>query len=147
MNFQIRTAVGQDYRQVWQGFDQDLFGALAPPFPPVRLLRFDGSLRGDQVHLELNFLLFRQRWVSLITDQGEGPDEIYFVDEGTTLPFFLRSWRHRHRILRAGAGAVIIDDVTFASPAWLPSFLLFPALYLQFLYRKPIYQRLFGRPR
>jgi ligand-binding SRPBCC domain-containing protein len=144
MNFQIRTPVGQDYRQVWLGFNRDLFSALAPPFPPVRLLRFDGSLRGDEVHLELNFVFFRQLWVSLITDQHEGPTEIYFVDEGTKLPFFLKSWRHRHGIVRAGTGAVIIDDITFQSPGWLPSFLLFPTLYLQFWYRKPIYRRLFG---
>lgn len=146
MNILIRTPVGQDYRQVWQGFNRDLFSALAPPFPPVRLLRFDGSLQGDEVHLELNFIFFRQKWTSLIIDQRESPAEIYFVDQGIALPFFLKSWHHRHRIVREGAGSVIIDDITFQSPFWLLDFLLFPTLYLQFLYRKPIYRRLFGKP-
>jgi ligand-binding SRPBCC domain-containing protein len=143
MRLSLHTAVQQSPAQVFAGFHQDLFKRLAPPFPPVKLLRFDGSKAGDTVSLELNFLLFRQRWDSFITEYYQSPQEIYFVDEGIRLPFFLKYWRHKHRIVAAPAGAVIIDEITFKAPFLLLTWLLYPALYLQFLYRKPIYKKIF----
>ena len=143
MRLIITTPVNQSCAHVWAGFDRDLFLRLSPPFPPVALLRFDGCLPGDEVHLELNFLLFRQRWESRITEQQRTPEEIYFIDEGQKLPFFLQYWRHHHRLLCRGANTEIVDDITFRAPAWLPDFLLYPILYLQFRYRRPIYRRVF----
>lgn len=143
MHILLKTTVAQPVGQVASRFNRQLFEALNPPFPPVRLLRFDGSRTGDEVHLELNFLLFRQVWKSRITDDQSSAEEISFVDEGIQLPFFLSYWRHRHRIIRVGNQSQIVDDITFRSPFFLMDFLLYPVLYLQFLYRKPIYRRYF----
>jgi ligand-binding SRPBCC domain-containing protein len=144
MKLRIRTSVHQSYRQVWAGFDRNLFLRLNPPFPPVQVLRFDGCHTGDEVHLELDFLLFRQTWKSKIVDQQMSAEEIYFVDEGFQLPFFLKYWRHRHRILRRGSQAEIVDDIAFRTPFFLFDYLLYPVMYLQFAYRKPIYRKVFG---
>jgi ligand-binding SRPBCC domain-containing protein len=146
MRLLLRTPVAQPPTQVWQGFNQDLFLALAPPFPPVKLRRFDGSLTGDEVHIELNLLFTKQLWVSQITEHHQAAEEIFFVDQGIRLPFFLASWRHRHGIKRHGSGSLIEDDITYTAPAWLPDGLLYPTLWLQFAYRRPVYQRLFGKP-
>ncbi len=138
--------------RVWNGFDRSLFDQLSPPFPPVEVMRFDGCLTGDVVQLRLNFLLFKQDWTSKIVDQqtiatADGPTEIYFIDQGTQLPFFLAYWHHRHRILRDSAtgGAVIVDDVTFRTPFRLTDYLFYPLLWLQFAYRRPIYRRVFRK--
>jgi len=144
MKLRIRTSVHQSYQQVWAGFDRNLFLRLNPPFPPVKVLRFDGCHKEDEVHLELNFLLFRQVWKSEIVDQQMSAEEIYFVDEGFQLPFFLKYWRHRHRILRRGSQAEIVDDISFRTPFFLFDYLLYPVLYLQFAYRRPIYRKVFG---
>lgn len=144
MKIYIATEVNQSIQQVWKGFDLSLFKALAPPFPPVEVKVFDGCMKGNIVSLELNFIVAKQRWTSVITDQKNTEDEIYFVDFGTALPFFLKFWEHRHRIVRKGESAIIIDDITFKSPFLLLDYLLFPFLYLQFLYRKPIYKKLFA---
>lgn len=145
MKLTLQTYVGQPLRQVWVGFDRNLFDKLSPPFPPVEVVRFDGCLKGDVVQLRLNFLLFKQDWISLITDQQETVDEIYFIDEGTKLPFFLSYWHHRHRLLRdSNGGTIIIDDITFRTPTRLTDFLFYPLLWLQFAYRKPIYRRIFS---
>lgn len=147
MHLILKTRVRQPLPAVWTGFDRALFDQLSPPFPPVDVVRFDGCRAGDVVHLRLNFLLFRQDWISLITSQQAGPDEIYFVDEGTRLPFFLTYWQHRHRLLRDPAGGtVIVDDVMFRTPSWLTDYLMYPLLWLQFAYRKPIYRRVFKKP-
>lgn len=150
MNILLKTPVRQPLPKVWAGFDRDLFERLAPPFPPVKVVRFDGCRKGDVVHLRLNFLLFKQDWISDIVDQQTHqsaglPDEIFFVDEGRKLPFFLRYWHHRHRLLHDAqtGGTIIIDDITFRTPSRLTDWLFYPLMWAQFAYRKPIYRRIF----
>ena len=145
MNIRISTLVNEDYRRVFAQFNRDLFVRLSPPFPPVRLLRFDGSRVNDEVHLELNFLVRKEKWISVITDQQADAEEIYFVDEGRQLPFFFESWRHKHRIIRRGSQSLIVDDITFQCKWKLLNYIMLPFLYLQFLYRKPIYKRFFNQ--
>ena len=143
MNIKISTKVNQSLSKVWEGFNLELFSKLAPPFPPVEVKEFGGCLKGDKVHLELNFILFKQDWISDIIDQKRTESEIYFIDEGTKLPFFLSYWQHRHRLVKNGESTIIIDDITFKTPTILTDYLFYPLMYLQFLYRKPIYQKIF----
>ena len=60
MKLKIQTSVAKNYQQVWEGFTEDLFNQLSPPFPPVKVIQFDGCHKGDIVELELNFLLFNE---------------------------------------------------------------------------------------
>ncbi|MFN3800467.1 SRPBCC family protein [Belliella pelovolcani] len=145
MDITIETTVAQDYLQVKEGFDETLFTKLSPPFPPVKLLRFDGSKTGDLVTLELNFIFFKQKWTSEITDDQTDEQEFFFIDEGVVLPFFLKKWKHKHRIIKAKNGSIIRDEISYEGPFGLMTLLLYPALYLQFLYRKPIYKKIFGK--
>jgi len=142
MKLKLSTAVELPYLKVKEAFNESLFMKLSPPFPPVRLLRFDGCQKGDVVSLKLNFIFFSQEWESRITDDATDQEKFYFIDEGTKLPFFLKFWKHRHIIQKQGEHSVIIDDITFKTPFKLFDYLLYPALYGQFLYRKPIYKKL-----
>ena len=145
MKLTIQTSVQQSYQQVWAGFTKDLFTKLSPPFPPVKVIRFDGCLNGDIVELELNFLVFKQSWKSLITDQQTTDVDIFFLDEGIKLPFFLSSWRHYHRIIKDSNSTIIADEIEFRTPTILTDYLLYPLLWAQFAYRKPIYRSVFNR--
>lgn len=150
MKINIETAVNQSVSEVWQQFDDKLLLKLSPPFPPVRLISF-GHKIGEKVTLELNFFILRQLWVSLITESEVSQHESFFVDEGIQLPFFLKYWRHKHRIvknteLHSKNSSVIIDEIEFRTPTVLTDYIFYPILYLQFLYRKPIYQRVFKTP-
>lgn len=140
MQFKIKTTVEQDYQSVFMGFDKRLFLALNPPLMPLKLLRFDGCKTGDEVHLEL---AFGMKWISLVTDFQEREDEIFFIDEGIQLPFFLTYWRHKHRIIKNGTGTILIDDITYRSSSKIMDYLLFPFLWMQFKYRSPVYRRIF----
>ncbi|RAI95159.1 SRPBCC family protein [Algoriphagus yeomjeoni] len=144
MKINLSTQVNQDYLSVKKGFDETLFTKLSPPFPPVKLARFDGSEVGDLVSLELNFIFFKQKWTSEISESKTTEAEYYFVDKGTILPFFLKKWRHKHRIIKKGNQAIIRDEIEFSAPFGLATLLLYPAIYLQFLYRKPIYKKIFA---
>ncbi|MGD1841510.1 MAG: hypothetical protein ACFB0B_11535 [Thermonemataceae bacterium] len=143
MKINIKTKVNQPYQQVFAQFDQALFKALAPPFPRVKLLKYDGSKVGDWVIIQLNFLFFKQVWESEIVEAEEQTGEIYFIDEGRQLPFFLKYWRHRHRVVAADHQSFIIDEITYKTPFALLDWLMYPLMYGQFLYRKPIYKKKF----
>lgn len=143
MKINLSTPVEQDYLSVKDGFNESLFKKLSPPFPPVKLLRFDGSSKGDLVILELNFIFFKQKWESEITEDNTDSNEFYFIDEGVKLPFFLGKWKHKHRIIKSESGTEIKDEIEYKGPNKLMTVLLYPALYLQFLYRKPIYKKIF----
>lgn len=140
MKVEIRTEVGQSAKEVWEGFTKELFEALSPPFPKANLLRYDGNSKGDIVAIELNFLLFKNKWVSLISDNQTTETGYFFVDEGKELPFFLSEWKHKHIINKSGNGAAVIDQIEFKSPFGL---LIYPFIYLQFLQRKPLYKKIF----
>ncbi|WOK06033.1 hypothetical protein RT717_23435 [Imperialibacter roseus] len=146
MKIRIKTHVKADLQTVIAGFTDKLFLKLNPPFPPVKLRRFDGCKKGDKVELELNFIFFKQTWESLITHDLTNETVFSFVDEGVRLPFFLKSWKHHHlNEANDAEGTSITDDIEFTTPALLTNWLIYPILYLQFLYRKPIYRKVFSK--
>lgn len=144
MKITIETLVNQDYLQVKEGFNEMLFKKLSPPFPPVKLLRFDGSTKGDLVTLELNFIFFKQKWTSEIMEDQTTDKEFYFIDKGIELPFFLKKWTHKHRIVKDGENSIIRDEIDYQAPFRILTLILYPAMLLQFAYRKPIYKKIFS---
>ncbi|MFT7198222.1 MAG: ligand-binding SRPBCC domain-containing protein [Marinoscillum sp.] len=147
MRLKVSTPIHAPLKIVKDGFTRELFLSLNPPFPKVALKKFDGCKKGDIVAIELNFLLFRQMWVSEIIEESYEGDAWLFIDEGTELPFFLKTWHHTHRVVQnAAATSIIHDEITFTTGTLLTDILLFPGLLLQFLYRKPKYRAFFRRP-
>jgi ligand-binding SRPBCC domain-containing protein len=144
MKLTITTRIDNHYQKVWEGFDVALFRALNPPFPPVKVLEFGGCKPNDKVVLELNFIFFKQTWVSLITAQESNEQAHYFIDEGEKLPFFLTQWKHKHIVKKDGENALIIDEISYKS-YFLLEWLLYPAMLLQFAYRIPVYKKYFQR--
>ena len=145
MRVVLRTSVPQPPSRVMAGFTRSLFEALAPPFPRLRVLRFDGCRTGDKVEIELDTVVKRLPWTSLITDDGVRPDGThFFIDEGQVLPPPLRYWRHHHRIEPdPNGGSVIVDDLEYRTASRLLDALIYPAMWAQFAWRKPIYRRWF----
>lgn len=145
MRIKIETKVQASLNEVKAGFTDELFLKLNPPFPPVKLEKFDGCKTGDQVVIILNFILFKQTWISDITEDKEENGSWYFVDQGTKLPFFLSKWRHHHGVKSESIGSKIIDDITYSTGTLLTDLIIYPLLYGQFLYRKPIYKKVFSQ--
>lgn len=142
----IATEVAASLPAVRAAFTRSLLEKLNPPFPPAKLLRYDGETPGNEVWIELNFILFKQVWKSVITEQQQQPGAFYFIDKGVQLPFFLRSWQHKHLLeALAGGGTRIVDELQFTTPTWLPAFLARPLFAGLMLYRKPIYKRVFAK--
>lgn len=146
MHLLLRFPVAQPPASVLAGFTRQLFEALAPPFPKLHVLRFDGCRTNDRVNIELQAGPKRWRWNSLITDDGVLPDGTrYFVDEGQVLPAPLKQWRHRHLIAPSPiGGSIITEDITYSTGhRWL-DVLIYPAMWAQFRLRGPVYRRKFA---
>lgn len=143
MHLKVTTQVNQNLPSVKAGFDQKLFLKLNPPFPSVSLIRFDGCYKGDFVELLLDFKVAKQKWVSEITFDKASSDRFEFIDEGVVLPFPFSYWKHHHILIGNAKGCQIIDSIEYRASNKLISVLLYPLLYLQFAYRKPVYKRFF----
>ena len=120
------------------GFTEQLFLALAPPFPLIKLLRFDGYKTNNIIHVKLFGII---NWVNMISKHGSNKQKTWFVDEGTKLPFFLQLWQHKHRIIAEQNNTVIVEDISYTTPFILLDYLLYPLLWLQFAYRIPVYKQ------
>jgi ligand-binding SRPBCC domain-containing protein len=143
MQLHLQTVVEQDYRKVFQAFDEQLFRKLSPPYPRLKLLRFDGSKPGDVVEVELQTGIKSFRWTSLITEEHITGTEAYFVDEGQELPPPLRLWRHKHLVTKYGSGAIIHDIITYSTGLKGLDLLLYPLMLAAFGMRKPVYRKVF----
>ncbi len=127
-----------------EGFDLKLFKALKPPLMSLDVERFDGCDPGDEVHLKVGLGPFKSTWVSLITENQESLEETYFVDVGKELPFPLKNWRHIHRVKNIGENvSEIQDDIEYSTGSSVIDVLMYPILYLQFAFRKPVYRKFF----
>lgn len=140
MRIRIATRVSQQASAVMAGFNLDLFEALKPPILPLKVLRFDGCETGDEVHLDLGF---GNKWLAKIVDHGSSSEGYFFIDEGLTLPFPLKDWKHRHLINITESGSEIVDDINFTTGWYLIDGLVYPFMYALFWLRKSIYKSRF----
>jgi ligand-binding SRPBCC domain-containing protein len=145
MKIKLSTVVSGHYLEVMKRFDRDLFTALLPPVGKTEIVEFTGSETGDKVHLRF-ITPFKAEWISDITDHGQDEDHAWFVDEGRTLPFGLKYWRHKHIVKKVDDHtSEIIDDITFKASNTVFSMLMYPGLWLSFIPRKPIYRKYFQK--
>jgi len=144
MKLSLSTKVTGSVSQIKAGFDVSLFKALAPPFPRLNVKRFDGCKKDDLVELELDFLTHKQSWISLIIHDQTKEDKFEFIDIGEKLPFPFKKWRHHHLVEKDQGGSIISDNIEYSSGLILLDYLLFPLLFLQFFYRKPVYRKIFS---
>jgi ligand-binding SRPBCC domain-containing protein len=142
MKIIIRTRIEKNYQLIFSKFNLKLFQALKPPFAKLSVVRFDGCKPGDEVHLNINFFGLEQKWISHITRDFRGDYEIYFIDEGATLPPPLKKWKHTHRVQKINElASFVIDDIEYSGGSKLIDLLIYPGLYLLFLCRVPVYKR------
>ena len=141
-SFSVRTRINAPMQDVWTQFDAALLSKLSPPFPKVRIVRFDGCQTGDLVSLELNLLVAKLIWTSQITDSIQNEAFCAFVDEGVKMPFGLQFWQHKHRVKKiTEESCEIIDEISFDTRNAFLNYLLFPFLWGMIFYRKPFYKK------
>ena len=147
-NFIVSCRVSASMSHVWSVFDERLLAKLAPPFPIARIIRFDGCQAHDVVIIELDFIIYKTQWKSVITSYMADSTSHIFVDEGTRVPFGIKQWRHEHRIEYINPSkSVIIDKIQFQTDYKLLDWLLFPFIWGMIAYRIPLYKKLLHQPK
>lgn len=145
MNVTLKAPVIGNYKKVMEAFDRELFEALKPPQGEMEIAAFTGSKKGDRVHMKF-IKPIKTEWISNITEDGENEKEAWFVDEGVTLPWPLKTWRHKHIVQKVDEhNSIIVDDMTFSGKNVLLSLLLYPAMFIAFYPRKKIYKAYFEK--
>ena len=145
MQLTFRTEVGASLQDVKSGFNRDLFLQLKPFFLQLKLDRFDGCERGHEVHLRTGLPGFLQPWISRIVEDSFTENCWYFVDEGASLPFPLRSWKHRHEVRVTEKGtSEILDVIEYSSGNRFLDVILYAPLWIVFAGRASVYRRVFG---
>jgi ligand-binding SRPBCC domain-containing protein len=142
MKIYISTKVENKLENIHAKFNRDLFEKLSPPLVGLKIERFDGCLKGDEIHLLLDTLGIRKTsWISIITTSEINAKEFYFIDEGLVLPPPLVYWKHVHRVEKIDDNnCFVIDNIEYKTKSLMMDKILYPALYSIFLYRCPIYK-------
>lgn len=143
MKIHLVTSISKDYKEVYQSFNKDLFEFISPVFPKIKVVRFDGSKKGDLVVLKFGFPLYK-KWVSEITEDGENEEACFFIDEGRKLPPGIIYWKHKHLVQKTGSNTCeIIDAIEFKSWNKFFSILFYPMIYISFYSRKKLCAKFF----
>lgn len=144
MRLLFRTPIKENFLKVKEGFTQELFSALSPPWAKVEIEKFDGCTTGDEIHLKIYQGGVKQKWVSEITSEIQTDDEWCFIDEGKVLPWPMSFWKHRHRVLKMKNGhSEIVDDIHFeCTPRWM-DYPTYAVVYAVFAIRPARYKKFF----
>ena len=127
---------------VWSQFNEALLKKISPPFPKVKIRRFDGCKLGDLVILEINLLFIQVIWSSKITYAKQDLNQSIFIDEGIQVPFGINMWKHEHSIIKIDNTQCYIQDfITYKTSNAFLDIILFPFLWGIIFYRKPFYQK------
>lgn len=147
MKILLKTEVAGTVEEVFARFDNDLLLALNPPWVKMKFVHVDPPNQvGAIIHIKVWFLgLFRQEWKNYVSEYSPSPTQSFFVDEGQVMPGVLRAWRHKHIVQQKGNHVEIVDDIHFRAPFLVLGWMMYPVLWFQFYYRKPIYRRIFGK--
>ena len=144
MKLYFEAQVKSTVRDIKKGFNEDLFLKLKPPGIVLKLERFDGCEKGDEVHLKMGAPGLLQSWVSEITDSQEGDDFWQFIDEGKVLPKPFTYWKHIHRVEKINDGeSSISDSIEYHCKSQLVEKTLWLPLWLSFSIRPGVYRKVF----
>lgn len=145
MKLYFETKVASSLSQIQIGFNEELFKKLKPPFVCLKVERFDGCQKGDEVHLQLGVPGLLQKWVSHITAAEETSDSWLFIDEGFVLPPPLKKWKHEHRVTKVSENiSMISDSISYDCGNPILNKILWSPLWLSFSVRPQIYRSVFG---
>ncbi len=145
MKLFFETNVLSPLDHVVSSFNLELFQKLSPPLTKMKIVQFDGCLKGDEVKFYMSFLGVEQYWHSLILDDYKSPNEVYFIDIGKDLPWPFKAWHHKHIMRKIDEKqTVIIDEIEFECNSELLTLVFRPLLIGYFYYRKMIYKKVFN---
>ena len=146
-SIEVRTTVAAPFAKTAAKFNINLFKALAPVFPQLRIDRYEGQQTGHRIDLRLGLWPVWVPWRLTIAHHWDEAESWGFVDQGLVMPWPLAAWQHEHRLNALPDGQTEIVDAIVLSvkPRWLA-----PAMgwlvRKQMEGRQPAYRAYFCKP-
>ena len=140
MRYIQKVEIGcSDMKKVKGEFNNILFLKHLTKLLPVKIIEWDGTYDGAKAHLAFWFF----GWRDFIVNHRENIEDdvkFSFVDEGISLPFYLKSWRHIHGAYKERDLIIIKDEVNFTTDSKFLDLILFPMLVMPIIIRKILYK-------
>ena len=140
MRYIQKVEIGcNDIKKVKGEFNNILFLKHLTKLLPVKIIEWDGTYDGAKAHLAFWFF----GWRDFIVNHRENTEDdvkFSFVDEGMSLPFYLKSWRHIHGAYKERGLIIIKDEVNFTTDSKFLDLILFPMLVMPIIIRKILYK-------
>ena len=140
MRYIQKVEIGcSDIKKVKGEFNNILFLKHLTKLLPVKIIEWDGTYDGAKAHLAFWFF----GWRDFIVNHRENIEDdikFSFVDEGISLPFYLKSWRHIHGAYKERDLIIIKDEVNFTTNSKFLDLILFPMLMMPIIIRKILYK-------
>ena len=142
-HFKYSSLINAPVEEVWNFHERpDILEILAPPWPPLQVIRREGGLDvGAVSEFRLLIGIFPVRWVARHT-----ACEKYrlFIDKQDIGP--MANWTHRHIFAEENGQTSLVDAIDFSLPGgWLVDILLGWAVKAQleamFRYRHQVTKR------
>lgn len=135
--FNYITSMDHHIDEVWPFFSNANNLVRISSYPKVSLQANPSTVKGDRLHLILNFGLFRLNWLLVIQEVHE---RSFFVDEALRIPFPFRAWRHTHSFIQQSDSTVMQDKIEFES--YVPAFIVLILLRRMFKDRERAIKKL-----
>lgn len=117
--FYYKTEIPKPISEVWSFFQTNENLAAITKFPKIDILGDVDVFEGAIVHFRLNFFVIKLHWKGKIK---KVVDQAYFIDEGESLPFPFKSWKHVHAFKEINDNKTkMIDRVEYQ--AYVPPFI------------------------
>lgn len=140
MRYIQKVEIGcSDMKKVKGEFNNILFLKHLTKLLPVKIIEWDGTYDGAKAHLAFWFF----GWRDFIVNHRENIEDdvkFSFVDEGISLPFYLKSWRHIHGAYKERDLIIIKDEVNFTTDSKFLDLIIFPMLVMPIIIRKILYK-------
>lgn len=124
-NFSYETVIDTPLAKVWDFFNEPHNLAKISSFPKVKINNVQKTKIGNEISMQLKFILFSIQWRGSIIEVNE--EEHYFVDVLQERTFIYKKWNHRHSFSQMSEyRTLMMDHIEYDSylPTWLMTIIL-----------------------
>ena len=140
MNYnQTVTIKNINFKKVSTAFHSIKLVKFLINFQPVKIIEWSG-IEDDKIAY---FKLWLFGWKNFKVKHQEyklNNNELSFIDKGIVLPLGIKSWKHKHIIIKDGKNTIIKDLVHFSHSNRYLGYLLFPILMFPIIIRIFLYK-------
>ena len=132
----------KDFKKGLLAFNDINFVKFLTFLQPVKIISWDGIENNKIAYFKLWFLYWHNFKVKH-KNYKISSNKLSFTDQGIELPLGVKSWNHKHTLVKDGNNFLIIDILDVKHKNTLIGYLIFPILIFPIVIRKILYKAYF----